>query len=133
LTSIVADKTLFWIWWFIIIIFGSLFVKGFALSETEYDLKLDDTENSAVANRAVKCFSMENRFGIIDKAKTNNDRLGECFGNKYNMKIDFRVLSPENIPDIEIGDVSGEMETTERFVIVDGGGAMMEVAYSHAS
>lgn len=131
MTSIVADKTLFWIWWFVIIIFGSLFVKGFVLSETKYDLRLDNIESSVVANRAVKCFSEENNFGVIDKTKTNNDRLEKCFGGRYDMKIDFSVLSSENIPNVEIGNVNGEMKTANRFVIIDGKGAMMEVSYNN--
>jgi hypothetical protein len=127
MAGIVVDKMGFWVCWFIILIIGTLAVKAFVFVEGEFDFKLEKVEDSVVVNRVVKCFS-EEEFGMIDETKFNEASLRKCMGSKYNLKVDLRKLRGRD-RHLEFGEL-GEFREINRYVIVDGGGARLEVGYS---
>ncbi len=98
--------------------------------DDDFSVKLEDAEDSVVANRVVRCFSKEGEFGVVDVSKMSDEALRNwnCMGDKYLLNIKLVRMEGDDIK-IETGSL-GQARVVNRYVIVDGKAAKLEVDYS---
>ena len=115
----------------ILLTMSVLFAANFASVEGKFLVKMDNAENSVVADRIVKCFSRDGDFGVVDTSKFNdkngNEVLRKCMGEKYAFSI---KLGMEGNSVLIEGGKLGQTRLVNRYVVVDGKPGKLEVSYS---
>mgnify|MGYP001581414680 FL=1 len=74
--------------------------------DDDFSVKLEDAEDSVVANRVVRCFSKEGEFGVVDVSKMSDEALRNwnCMGDKYLLNIKLVRMEGDDIK-IETGSL----------------------------
>ncbi|MBS3151412.1 hypothetical protein J4443_03485 [Candidatus Woesearchaeota archaeon] len=108
------------------------FAAKFISIEDKFLVKLDNAEDSVVANRVVRCFSKEGDFGVMDASKINGENgaeiLRRCMGDKYAFNVKL-ARSEGNDVRIETDNLE-QKRVVSRYVVVDDKEARLEVGYS---
>ncbi len=104
------------------------FAANFISVDDKFSAKLDNAEDSVVANRVIRCFSKEGDFGVIDISTFNDEILGKCMGDKYLLNVKLSRIEGEDMI-IENYNLR-QARVVNRYVVADGKGAKLEVSYS---
>lgn len=104
------------------------FAASFISFEDKFLVKLEEIEDSVVANRVVKCFSKDSDFGVVDITKINGEVLSKCMGEKYLLNVKLRKIDGDNVF-IENFNLR-KSRIVNRYVVADGKTAKLEVDYS---
>lgn len=101
---------------------------NFVSIDDKFSVKLDNIEDSVVANRVVRCFSIEGDFGVIDLSKVNDETLVDCMGDKYLLNVKLSRMEGDDVI-IENYNLR-QTRVVSRYVVADGKAAKLEVGYS---
>lgn len=104
------------------------FAASFLSVEDKFSTKLDLVEDSVVADRVVKCFSEDGKFGVVNISKFNDEILSKCMGDKYLLNVKLSRLEGGDLI-IENYNLR-QSRVAHRYVVVEGKAAKLEVSYS---
>ncbi len=127
--GILGSKLGFYIFYILLFTIGIVQVARLINIEGEYIFKIADAEDRVVVYRIIKCASENNRFGIIDESKFDEEILKNCLGGKYSFSTSLKKSEGLN-KRVEAGSLEKDVRDIARYVIVNGKGAKLEVRYS---